>query len=64
MEKTTQSGIKPKNLLLALKYIYRMYKSDLAYVKHISRVWKQKPYRFGITELSILWHYIYWVQIK
>jgi hypothetical protein len=60
----TQSGNNPKNLLLILKHAYHQYKSDLRYVKHTSRIWKQKPYRFFLTELSILWHNIYWRVIK
>jgi len=64
IKNVTQSGGNSKKILSILKYAYYQYKSDLRYVKHTSRIWKQKPYRFFLTELSILWHNIYWRVIK
>lgn len=63
-ENLTQCGNKSKPLLVAVKSAYYQYKSDLKYVKNISRIWKQKPYRFIITELSIAWHDFYWHVIR
>lgn len=60
----TQSGNNTKNLLLILKHAYHQYKSDLRYVKNTSRIWKQNPYIVILTDLSILWHNIYWNVIK
>jgi len=49
---------KPKlhTLLDSIKHAYRQYKLDLNYVKNISNFWKGKPYRFGLTHLSIVKH--------
>lgn len=59
-----QTTITTQNLLLRVKYAYNQYKNDLKFVKYTSRIWKQKPYRFFLTELSILWHNMYWRVIK
>jgi hypothetical protein len=64
MEQLTQSCNNSKKILPILKYAYYQYKNDLRFVKYTSRIWKQKPYRFILTELSILWHNIYWRVIK
>lgn len=67
MEKTeniTHFSNKSNNLLIMVKYAYNQYKNDLRFVKYTSRIWKQKPYRFFLTELSILWHNMYWRVIK
>lgn len=63
-EVTTSSRNNGNTLLVAVKSAYRQYKSDLKYVKNISHLWKQKPYRFITTELSIAWHNFYWHVVK
>lgn len=64
MEQLTQSCNNSKKILPILKCAYYQYRSDLKYVRSTSRIWNQKPYRFILTELSILWHNIYWRVIK
>lgn len=63
-ENIQQSNYKSNNLLLRFKNAYNQYKNDLRFVKYTSRIWKQKPYRFLLTELSILCHNLYWTVIK
>lgn len=63
-ENLTQCGNKSKPLLMAVKYAYYQYKSDLKYVKNISRIWYEKPYRGLITRISIAWHNLYWHVLK
>ena len=63
-ENILQRDNKSNNLLLRFKNAYSQYKNDLIYVKNTSRMWKQKPYIFLLTELSILWHNLYWRVIK
>lgn len=51
-------------LLTSIKFAYKQYKYDLKYVKHYSDIWKDKPYMWGRTHLSIAKHNIYWHIIK
>jgi hypothetical protein len=53
-----------KNKRNIFKQAVLQYKLDLSYVKNISNQWKQKPYRFILTELSIAKHSFYWRIIK
>lgn len=59
-----QNGNSTKPLLVAVKSAYYQYKSDLKYVKNISRIWYGKPYRSLITKISIAWHNFYWHVLK
>ncbi len=60
VENLSSSRNDGNTMLVAVKSAYQQYKCDLKYVKNTSRLWKQKPYRFIITELSIAWHNFYW----
>lgn len=51
-------------LLSVVKLAYKQYKSDLNFVKNTSNIWKNKPYRWGLTHLSIARHWFYWFVIK
>ncbi len=63
-ENVTGSRNDGNTVLVAVKSAYRQYKSDLKYIKNVSHLWKQKPYRFFITELSVAWHNFYWHVVK
>ncbi len=63
-ENTAESGNKSKPLLVAVKYAYYQYKSDLKYVKNVSGIWYGKPYIGLITKISIAWHDFYWHVLK
>ena len=51
-------------VLSAVKLAYKQYKSDLNFVKNKSNIWKNKPYRWGLTHWSIATHWFYWLVIK
>ena len=59
----TQSEPELYTLLEAVRFAFRRYKSQLEYVKK-SNFWKDKPYLWGRTHISILKHVIYWNIIK
>lgn len=52
------------NIFQRIKVAYRRYKSDVDFVKNKNKFWKQKPYRWGLTHISIANHAIYWEIIK